>query len=175
MIDHYVDYFNKYHNLSIKGLSEEASTLLCNYSWPGNIRELRNVIEHAFIIESGDLISSDSFPKTVLENASSEEDDGDPSFDKIDFDEIKTSVLDDSELEPGLLDDYSFGFPAQDKLNFNVAKETFEKAFINNALKVHKGKINQTAIKAHIPKKTLLRKIEKYNINPKEFFTTKAL
>ena len=59
----------------------------------------------------------------------------DSSIDKIDFDEIKTSVLDDSELEPELLDDYSFGFPAQEKLNFNVAKETFEKAFITNALK----------------------------------------
>tara|TARA_B100000925_G_scaffold290490_1_gene275818 strand:+ start:4672 stop:6159 length:1488 start_codon:yes stop_codon:yes gene_type:complete len=170
LIDHYVDYFNKYHNLSIKGLAEEASNLLCNYSWPGNIRELRNVIEHAFIIESSDVINLSSFPKTVVENADQGEDSSESQVDKINYDEIKTSVLDDSELEPTLLDDYSFGFPAQDKLNFNVAKETFERAFIVNALKAHLGKINQTAIKAHIPKKTLLRKIEKYNINPKDYY-----
>ena len=170
LIEHYVGYFNKYHNLSIRGLTEEATNLLCSYSWPGNIRELRNVIEHAFIIESGDLIEIKSFPKTVLENSNSEEEVSDSSIDKIDFDEIKTSVLDDSELEPELLDDYSFGFPINEKLNFNVAKETFEKAFIINALQAHNGKINQTAIKAHIPKKTLLRKIEKYNINPKEYY-----
>jgi two-component system, NtrC family, response regulator HydG len=170
LIDHYVYYFNKYHNLSIQGLTQEASSLLCNYSWPGNIRELRNVIEHAFIIESGEMIGLGSFPRTVIESSTPDDDGVEESADKINFDEIKTSVLDDSELEPELLDDYSFGFPAEVKLNFNVAKETFEKAFIINALKAHKGKINQTAIKAHIPKKTLLRKIEKYNINPKEYY-----
>ena len=55
-------------------------------------------------------------------------------------------------------------------MDFQVAKELFEKEFIVQALKVNKGKINQTALKANIPKKTLLRKIEKYEINPKEFY-----
>ena len=169
LIDHYVDYFNNYHSLSIKGLTEEALEKLCSYSWPGNIRELRNVIEHAFIIESEDRIRIESFPKTVIE--SNDEDFSEQeSLEKINYEELKTSILDDSELEPELLDDYSFGFPGEEKLNFNVAKETFEKAFILNALRIYKGKINQTALKAHIPKKTLLRKIEKYDINPKEFY-----
>jgi len=46
----------------------------------------------------------------------------------------------------------------------------FEKEFIIQALRLFKGKINQTALKANIPKKTLLRKIEKYEINPKDFY-----
>jgi two-component system, NtrC family, response regulator HydG len=37
------------------------------------------------------------------------------------------------------------------------------------ALRLYKGKINQTALKANIPKKTLLRKIEKYGIIAKDF------
>ena len=56
------------------------------------------------------------------------------------------------------------------KMDFQVAKDLFEKEFIVQALKLNKGKINQTALKANIPKKTLLRKIEKYEINPKEYY-----
>ena len=100
---------------------------LCSYSWPGNIRELRNVIEHAFIIESEDRIRVESFPKTVIES-NDEDFTEQESLEKINYEELKTSILDDSELEPELLDDYSFGFPVEEKLNFNVAKETFEKS-----------------------------------------------
>jgi DNA-binding NtrC family response regulator len=55
------------------------------------------------------------------------------------------------------------------ELDFNKQKELFEKEFILHALKTFKGRINQTALHANIPKKTLLRKIEKYGINPREF------
>ena len=54
-------------------------------------------------------------------------------------------------------------------LDFNAQKEAFEKEFIIKALKTFKGRINQTALHANIQKKTLLRKIEKYGINAKEF------
>ena len=56
------------------------------------------------------------------------------------------------------------------KMDFQVAKDLFEKEFIQQALRLNKGKINQTALKANIPKKTLLRKIEKYEINPKDYY-----
>ena len=54
--------------------------------------------------------------------------------------------------------------------DYQTTKEDFEKEFIVRALKANMGKINQTAREAGIPKKTLLRKIEKYAINPKEFY-----
>jgi two-component system response regulator HydG len=56
------------------------------------------------------------------------------------------------------------------RLDFQEAKDIFEREFIVYALKLNNGKINQTALKANIPKKTLLRKIEKYEINPKDFY-----
>jgi DNA-binding NtrC family response regulator len=56
-----------------------------------------------------------------------------------------------------------------ENLDFNAQKEAFEKEFIIKALKTFKGRINQTALHANIPKKTLLRKIEKYGINAKDY------
>jgi DNA-binding NtrC family response regulator len=52
--------------------------------------------------------------------------------------------------------------------------EEFEKQFIIKALKTFKGRINQTALHANIPKKTLLRKIEKYGIVAKEYAPAKS-
>jgi DNA-binding NtrC family response regulator len=44
------------HQKSIKGMSPEAMKLLGCYSWPGNIRELQNVIERAVLLCTGDTI-----------------------------------------------------------------------------------------------------------------------
>ncbi|MDD0854797.1 sigma-54 dependent transcriptional regulator [Halobacteriovorax sp. GB3] len=180
LVDYYVKYFNNLHNLTISEVAPDAIELLKNYSWPGNIRELRNVIEHAFIIESTDILTASSLPETVRTNnnslskvpAPAPEDRDDESI--IDFVGIKESVL-DKEIKEEESNDYKFTFATVNdnnevKMDFQVAKELFEKQFIIEALKVNNGKINQTALKANIPKKTLLRKIEKYEINPKEYY-----
>ena len=61
--------------------------------------------------------------------------------------------------------------PAEEEetLDFNKEKEAFEREFIIKALKRFKGRINQTALHANIPKKTLLRKIEKYGIVARDY------
>jgi DNA-binding NtrC family response regulator len=55
------------------------------------------------------------------------------------------------------------------KLDFQANKEEFEKRFLMSALKAFGGRINQTALHANIPKKTLLRKLEKYGIVAKDY------
>ena len=174
LIDYYVNYFNNVHNIEIKGLSDPAVKILCDYGWPGNIRELRNVIEHCFIMESTDYISVNSLPTTVL-NGKDFSTSSDMQDTMIDFSGIKNSVLDEERnSDTPVSSQYNFTFAEQDgdkvKMNFKVAKDQFEEQFIVQALNVNKGKINQTALNANIPKKTLLRKIEKYGINPKDFY-----
>jgi DNA-binding NtrC family response regulator len=55
------------------------------------------------------------------------------------------------------------------RLDFQANKEEFERQFLISALRTFKGRINQTALHANIPKKTLLRKLEKYGINAREY------
>ncbi len=50
LAQHFVRGFNAKHNRTIEGLTQETIDLLFGYSWPGNIRELRNVVERATII-----------------------------------------------------------------------------------------------------------------------------
>jgi len=51
----------------IKGFSEEAMDILQSYSFPGNIRELENIVERAIIIEKGLLITPESLPYGIRE------------------------------------------------------------------------------------------------------------
>ena len=175
LVNYYVNYFNNVHGLEIKGTSPEAMEAMQKYSWPGNIRELRNTIEHSFIMESSDQLTYAALPHKIKNQDGGQEYAPNESSDSIiDFKGIKDSVLDEGrESSPG--DDFQFTFATKEdghvKLDFQVAKDRFEEEFIVQALRLNKGKINQTALNANIPKKTLLRKIEKYEINPKDFYS----
>jgi len=180
LVSYYIDHFNSVHGICMLGVAPDAMKLLQSYRWPGNIRELRNVIEHAFIIESDEMIQASSLPgalQTVVTNMQDEEEDESETVEqvpsKIDFKEIKDSVLEE-EYSDRKESSYKFTFAVNDQdelfsMDFQYAKDLFEKEFIIQALKYNKGKINQTALKANIPKKTLLRKIEKYEISPKDY------
>jgi DNA-binding NtrC family response regulator len=49
-------------NRRVQGITPKAEVLLESYNWPGNIRELRNVIERAIILCSGDRIHASDLP-----------------------------------------------------------------------------------------------------------------
>jgi NtrC-family two-component system response regulator AlgB len=50
-----------------RGFSEAAVQAMRRYSWPGNIRELRNVVERAIILSTGELIDVPDLPTTLVE------------------------------------------------------------------------------------------------------------
>lgn len=62
----FVDYFNTQFRKRIRGFDPHALQMLVSYNWPGNIRELRNVMERAVILECSELIQSDSLPGEII-------------------------------------------------------------------------------------------------------------
>ncbi|HEX4923640.1 MAG TPA: sigma-54 dependent transcriptional regulator, partial [Bdellovibrionales bacterium] len=56
LVDHFMRKYGKEHGRDLTGVTPAAMQILEAHHWPGNIRELENVIEHAFIVESGKLI-----------------------------------------------------------------------------------------------------------------------
>ncbi|MBN1981347.1 MAG: sigma 54-interacting transcriptional regulator [Chitinivibrionales bacterium] len=62
LCDFYIDVFNNRYQKTITGISPEAFAFLSEYDYPGNIRELSNLIEHAVIICSGRNIGLHHFP-----------------------------------------------------------------------------------------------------------------
>ncbi len=72
LIQYYIEYFNIQFRKSVKGTDEKVKTLLMKYDWPGNIRELRNVIERAVILESKENLEEDSLPGEIRDSSYSE-------------------------------------------------------------------------------------------------------
>ncbi len=57
LVEHFLRrYSAKHTGTHVEGVSPEAMELLCEYSWPGNIRELENTIERAMVLCEGELI-----------------------------------------------------------------------------------------------------------------------
>src|SRR5438445_2827636 len=56
MVGHFVLQFARHTNKRIESIASETMSALCNYYWPGNIRELQNVLERAVILSSGPVL-----------------------------------------------------------------------------------------------------------------------
>jgi DNA-binding NtrC family response regulator len=62
----FIEDFNKSLGRNIRRISSEAQRLLVAYSWPGNIRELKNVIERAIILSNGDELLPAHLPYEIV-------------------------------------------------------------------------------------------------------------
>jgi two-component system response regulator HydG len=155
---YFIDKFNQRYKKMIKSIADDALNIMKAHRWPGNIRELENVMEHAFVLEPSDTITVASLPEKMrsIEVLTAT---GEKAVAKMNLTEGAIPMEGDT---------LSFKMNIQ-KFDFQASKEEFEKQFLIGALRVYKGKINQTALHANIPKKTLLRKLEKYGITAKDF------
>lgn len=57
LMAHFIAQQNKKFDTSLHGLSPDAMEAACTYSWPGNVRQLRNVVEACAAMETGDCVS----------------------------------------------------------------------------------------------------------------------
>jgi DNA-binding NtrC family response regulator len=139
LVNHFIQYFNRQMGGTIDGIDPEALQALVAYAWPGNIRELRNVIERGFVLETTDRITLESLPFNLLR-----------AFENQDF---NVTSWGDEPTEGG---------------DFGKAKHHFEKSFILEALRRHKGNVSSTAQDIGLPRKTLYRKMELLQIDLEE-------
>jgi len=71
LAEHFIDRFNKLKGKDLPGLSRDALNAFMEYDWPGNIREMENAIEHAFILCRGGLIEPRHLPEPLRRMLSS--------------------------------------------------------------------------------------------------------
>mgnify|MGYP002397491887 FL=1 len=79
LANHFIEKFNAEKNMSISGLADDTLRILMAYDFPGNIRELQNIIEYAFILCKGGLIQPEHLPATMDDTRQQEPDHVSPS------------------------------------------------------------------------------------------------
>ncbi len=65
LLKHFLELYNESLGLSVEGFEPQALKRLSSYSWPGNIRELENVVERAMVLCDGPLIGEADLPDIV--------------------------------------------------------------------------------------------------------------
>jgi len=71
LVEHFIAHFNREFGKSVKGVSRMAEKFLLEYSWPGNTRELKNVIERAIILESDETLLLEHLPQEIVSKTTS--------------------------------------------------------------------------------------------------------
>ncbi|MGA2462913.1 MAG: sigma-54 dependent transcriptional regulator [Thermodesulfobacteriota bacterium] len=66
LLEHFIKKFNAENNKNLKGVSKEALELMMNYDWPGNIRELENLIERIIALTSNEYIQHNELPFSLI-------------------------------------------------------------------------------------------------------------
>lgn len=67
LIDHFVRVHSQKEQKRIKGLTDEAMKNLLKYNFPGNIRELENIIEQAIVLARGEYLTKESLPVSIIQ------------------------------------------------------------------------------------------------------------
>lgn len=66
LVRHFIDIYSAENSKEISGVTEDILEILEGYDWPGNIRELENLIERAVVLTKTKLITRDSLPPFLL-------------------------------------------------------------------------------------------------------------
>jgi len=67
---HFLDKFAKENTREMKGFSPSAMDYLSAYEWPGNVRQLENVIERCVVLSSGDTVGAEDLPPEIKDEES---------------------------------------------------------------------------------------------------------
>lgn len=72
LVEHFISKFNRLQNKNVVGVTEDAMRILLDYDYPGNVRELENMIEHAFILCRTSFIEPRHLPLSSRQKLSDE-------------------------------------------------------------------------------------------------------
>jgi two-component system response regulator PilR (NtrC family) len=73
LVTHFIQKLSRELDKKVSGVSSEALSLLEAYHWPGNIRELENVVERAIVLGSGEMLGAEALPPALLAPAQTSE------------------------------------------------------------------------------------------------------
>ncbi len=146
---HFLEQANKLLNKNIKGFSQAVDIIFRNYGWPGNLRELKNVVKRAALLSDGDIIQESHLPFEIS------------NFTKLQFDQ-----LDEKENQHELIPIHE---PVKHTHELKGAEHSLKVASIDHeyevivkTLKENNFNKSKAAKSLNIDRKTLYNKIALY-------------
>lgn len=138
--NYFIQKYSRTFDKRVTSISQEAQVILSRYSWPGNIRELENIIERAIIVCKGSLIEPQDLPDQLYVGALSKH--------KISLYERPSPVM-SSGLETSTMQ----------------GKEQREFEELTAALQKWSGNLSEVAKQLGVSRPTIYRKLKKYGLH----------
>ncbi|MCP9446238.1 MAG: sigma-54 dependent transcriptional regulator [Nitrospira sp.] len=138
LIDHFVARFNQTKHTHITGISHEALRLLSQYDWPGNIRELENLVERMAVLKKQGELSVSDLPEKIAR---------------------KPQPLEPKE---------QFIRFTEDGINLMREVEQYENHLIIEALRKANGVTTRAAQLLQLNRTTLVEKLKRKGVDPRE-------
>ena len=186
--EYYSQKVSQENNINFKGFTAEALQELENYSWPGNIREIRNLIERLIILKKGEIIEKTDITSHLLQKheidtnlpvitrISPEQAERELIYRvlldlKMSIEEIRSYLLGTNpkqksypDIHTPLMTEIYNGQQDESETDSILPIHEMEKRQIIKALKLTKGNKKKAARLLNIGERTLYRKIKEYNI-----------
>ncbi|MEX0602112.1 MAG: sigma-54 dependent transcriptional regulator [Bacteroidota bacterium] len=179
LIEHFIREFAAKNDLRFEGFTDDATDLLMKYGWPGNIRELRNVIESMLVLERGKRLNANDVRKYLEEYPGPSQDRNLPVVTSKTVEQaereliyralldLKTNIL---ELRETLLDRGTERADQERVLmpaggNGTLSLEDMERQMILRSLDRHNGNRRLAARDLKISERTLYRKIKEFGLS----------
>ncbi len=136
---------------NVLSISDAAMHILCAYNWPGNARELRNIIENAVVFAEGNIITDDILPSYLKKSAPVQ---------------ITASFSDKKPLEMSIADETLRGLTIDEARKYSQkANAETERDEIVRLLGEFEGNISNVARYMGAARSTIYRKMKNYKIN----------
>lgn len=144
LVDYFLERFAKLYQKEKVAFSSEAMEYLISHVWPGNVRQLKNLIERVFLTTLGPVIHQEDFPEDFIEEA---------------FDQRLNRVQESHETK-----NTSSLLPSAGVEPLRKARERLERSLILTALQMTNGQRSKAADMLEIKPRTLRQKISDYGI-----------
>ena len=141
LVQHFIKKYAEKNNKEIEGITKESLALLEQFKFPGNVRELENVIERAVVLCKGKVLNIDDLPSNIISPTGLESDYAPRSADQLK--QVKKRLLNNS-IEP------------------------VEKNFIIQTLRKTGGNISEAARSTRMHRKQFQRLMKRYNLRPQD-------
>ena len=138
LVDSFLKRMNSEKNRQITGIAPDALQALCDYQWPGNIRELENLMERLVIIKGSGMITLRDLPE-------------------------KIAGVRPQAVAPAPVPVKTVSLPTTG-INFNDVIEEFENSLIMDALEKTQGNKKEAAELLNLKRTTLIEKLKKKNL-----------
>lgn len=132
--------FSINENKKIKGISQEALYLLCNYDWEDNIRQLKNSIFRAVVLCDGDILKSEHFPQLLNKENNS-------------LTKSKAVIKENSSINSELVDIFD------DDGNCKTL-DSIEEEVVRRLVDIYNGNLSEVAKRLDVGRSTVYRKLK---------------